>query len=265
MSTNPHQTDKPAEEDSKPAASAQPITQQHQPQTDPDDDIEVWTDPNLSREDVTPTTRTTFDPPTAMRVVHSTDPDDTHHFNINDRALLVHDATITSPPYSKRDFTGTVINVDRKHMMVQLEFWDHDGHQWRRIVRTAYFDEIINLSHIPLADIAGIRQVVQSLHDNQPTIPSIPRLGLTVDAHTHEFISQLPSSQLFTFTDSSIRTTLQTLSHQVEQFQVARTQLLRNTAMFVNWAYPEPPPPTSVSPLSPMIPPSWPFTTKHPT
>jgi hypothetical protein len=70
-----------------------------------------------------------------------------------------------------------------------------------------------------------------------------------VDAHTHEFISQLPSSQSFTFTDSSIRTTLQTLSHQVEQLQAARTQLLRNTAMFVNRAYPEPPPPISVSPF----------------
>jgi hypothetical protein len=91
-----------------------------------------------------------------MRVVHSTDPDDAFLFHTNDRALLVHDATIPSLPYSKRDFTGTVINVDRKHMIVQLEFWDHDGDQWRRIVCTVYFDEIINLSHFPLADIAGI-------------------------------------------------------------------------------------------------------------
>jgi hypothetical protein len=122
MSATIHHTDKPAEEDSKPAAIALPITQQQQPQTDTDDDIEVWTDPGPSHKDVTPATSTTFDSPTVMRVVHSTDLDDIYLFNINDRALLVHDATIPSPPYSKRDFTGTVINVDRKHMTVQLEF-----------------------------------------------------------------------------------------------------------------------------------------------
>jgi hypothetical protein len=134
-------------------------------------------------------------------------------------------------------------------MTAQLDFWDHDGDQWRRVVRTAYFDEIINLSHIPSGNMGGIRQIVQSLLDNQPNIPSITRLGLTVDAHTQEFISQFHNSRTFTFTDSSIRTTLHTLSHQVELFQSACLQILRDTVMFVNRAYPEPPPSTSAPPF----------------
>jgi hypothetical protein len=245
MSTNPHHTDNSAEEDSKPAAIEQPISRQQQPQMDPDDNIEVGESSGPNYEDATLPLGATFDPPTVIRTIHSNDPADAFLFHVDDRALLVHDATIASPPYSKRDFTGTITIVDREHMTAQLEFWDHDGDQWRRLVRTAYFDEIINLSHIPLEDISGVRQIVQSLHDNQPIIPSIPRLGLTVDAHTQEFISQLPSSRSFTFNDSSIRTTLQTLSHQVGLFQSARLQLIRDTVMFVNRAYPEPPPSTS--------------------
>jgi hypothetical protein len=215
----------------------------------PDDIIAVLASSGPNQEDATIPLGTPFDPPTVIRTIQSDDPADSFLFHIEDRALLVQDAPIASPPYSKRDFTGTITNIDREHMTAQLEVWEHDGYQWRRIVRTAYFDEIINLSHILLEDMGGIRQIVQSLHDNQPNIPSIPRLGLTVDARTQELITQLPSSRSFTFADSSIRTTLQTLSHQVGLFQSARLQPLRDTVMFVNRPYPEPIPSTYASPF----------------
>jgi hypothetical protein len=194
--------------DSKPTAVERPRAEQSHTTMDHDDDMEVWESTDANHDDTTSPQRPDFDPPPIRRVVHSTDPDDSLLFHINDQALLVHDATITSPPHSKRGYTGTVVAVDRGTMTVHLEFWDHDGTQWHRNFRTAYFDEVIKLSHVPPEEMPSIRHILNSLHDNQATIPTIPRLGITVDEVTPAFLTQLPSSPRFTFTDSTIRHTL---------------------------------------------------------